>query len=190
MKEWYYLLQQFDTLHPELQRQVYRSFYELVYKDIYFLLEDHALTEDLIQETFIKVLNALQKHDVSNIPAWIKQVSRNQTLDHLRKINKERYTEKINEVNTFDKNISPRVEASRVDDEVENKIRDELLHQSIAELKPDYKLLITLHYIEEMSYKEIAATLDMSEHAVSQKLLRARKKLLQQFQRKWVKNSE
>lgn len=72
-----------------------------------------------------------------------------------------------------------------IDNEIENKIRDEVLHQVIAELKPDYRLIIKMFYIEELSSKEIAATLHISEQAVSQKLVRARKKLLEQFKRKW-----
>lgn len=77
-----------------------------------------------------------------------------------------------------------------VEDEVENKIRNERLHEAIAELQPEYRILITLFYIEEMSYKEIADMLGLTQQIVSQKLYRARKKLLQQFQQKWVNLDE
>lgn len=189
MKGWYHLLNRFETLHPEIQEQVYRSFYDYLYKDIYYLLKDHALTEDLIQEIFFKVTSTMHRFHVKNPIAWIKKVARNKTFDYLRRTNKERYIIEPNSVHLFDLHTDVIVDAFQVEQEVEKKIRDEILHQSISELKPDYRLLIKLHYIDEMSYKEIAATLEISEHAVGQKLLRARKKLLQIFQKKWVKFS-
>lgn len=188
MEQWYYLLYRFEDLHPEFQRNVYDSFYYFVYRDIYYVLKDHALTEDLIQETFLKVLAALQKHDVEKLPAWIKQVARNKTIDQLRKIQRqrERYIEGISDVNSSEDQLALGLQEIQLELEVENKVRDKLLHDSIAELRPDHRMLITLHYIKEMSYKEVAAALDMSEQAVRQRLYRARKKLLQLFLRKWV----
>lgn len=189
LKEWYYLLQQLDELHPDIQRLIYQNFYNLVYKDIYYLLKDSALTEDLIQEVFFKVISIIHKHQIANPSAWIRQVARNHTMDYLRKNKKERYTKQLGDVSTLEIHFDD-IDILYVDQEVETSIRDEVLHRSIAKLKPDYRELITLHYIEEMSYKEIATALDISEPAVGQKLLRARKKLLQIFKRKWVNRSE
>lgn len=191
MKEWHLLLYQFDELHPELQKLVYKSFFKFVYKDIYFLIKDRDLTEDLIQESFLKILSAVHKHEVSRLPAWIRQICRNQTIDFIRRTNRDRYLEEMGSINASDNQFDcVEDRALHVYDEVENKIRDELLHQSIAELRPEYRELIFLYYIEEMTHKEIAAALNLSEHAVSQKLYRARKKLLQQFQQKWVSINE
>lgn len=187
VKEWFYLLYQFDDLNSEAQQLVYRSFYTFVYRDIYYLVKDHPITEDLIQESFFKVISAVKKHEVLKILPWIRQIVRNLTLDYLKKVYKERNVTSINDVNIIESKLGSGIESLSVDKEIENKVRDELLHEAIAELKPDYRLLITLFYINELSGKEIAAILDLSEQAVSQKLLRARKKLFQQFQRKWDK---
>jgi len=75
-----------------------------------------------------------------------------------------------------------------VEDHVENKIRDELLHEAIAKMKPEYRLVLMLYYIEGMTIQEVAEHVRLSKPAVSQKLKRARKKLLEQFQRKWNLN--
>ncbi|WP_253298440.1 RNA polymerase sigma factor [Paenibacillus sp. MSJ-34] len=187
MREWSFLLyQDFDTLAPELQEVVYRSYYSMVYKDIFYLLGDHALTEDMIQEAFFKTITIVGNHKVSNMSAWMRQVARNLTYDYLKKTKKERYTVDIDTVINIENDVTLGMQQISVANEVEDKIRDELLHQAITELKPDYRILITLFYIEEKSYKEIAAELGLSEQAVSQKLMRARKKLLHQFQSKWV----
>lgn len=128
---------------------------------------------------------AVRKHEISNIFSWIRQVVRNLTFDYLKRVYKERNVTSISDVNLIESKMKLGIGSSGVDKEIENKVRDELLHETIAELKPDYRLIITLFYINELSGKEVAAILQLSEQAVSQKLLRARKKLLQQFQRKW-----
>lgn len=190
MREWCYLLYQFDELHPEIQSRIYRSYFNFIYKDMYFLLKDHELTEDLIQEAFFKILSSIRHHKVEKTLPWIKQVSRNLAFDHLRKSKKDRYTTGIDDVNNNENLFLLGIGSLHVEDEVENKIRNERLHEAIAELQQEYRILITLFYIEEMSYKEIADMLGLTQQIVSQKLYRARKKLLQRFQQKWVNLDE
>lgn len=186
MKEWFYLLHQFEDLNPEVQQSIYRSYYSYVYKDIYYLLQDHAAVEDMNQESFFKILSAVHKYDVERILPWIRQVARNRTLDYLKKIDRERHILYAEDVNTIEGRYE--VSAARelpIDQHVEEMIRDELLHEAIAELKPDYRLMIMLYYIDERPLKKIAEMFGLTETAASQKLFRARKKLLQQFRRKW-----
>lgn len=185
MKEWYYLLYTFEQLNQEVQHTVYRSFYTFVYKDIYFLVKDHAITEDIIQEVFFKILSAVHKHEVSKILPWIKQVARNQTVDYLRKIHKDRHLTYLDNVNNMTSQQETAAGSVEIEHHVENKIRDELLHEVIASMKPEYRVLILLYYIEERTIQEVAEQLRLSKPAISQKLKRARKKLLEQFQRKW-----
>nr|WP_313780394.1 sigma-70 region 4 domain-containing protein [Paenibacillus larvae] len=73
-----------------------------------------------------------------------------------------------------------------MENDVEHKLRNELLHQTINELKSEYRCLLWLYYMEEKSYKEICHELNLSEQVVAQRLARARKKLLQHFSRKWI----
>lgn len=191
MKDWTILLyQDFDTLAPELQELVFRSFYSLVYKDIYYLLGDHGLSEDIVQEAFLKIISIVGNHKVANMSAWMRQLTRNLTYDFLKKEQKNRYITDLDSVISMGNEIKLGMEQISISNQVEDKIRDELLHQTITELKPDYRLLITLFYMEEKTYKEIAAELGLTEHAVSQKLMRARQKLLHQFHRKWVDSNE
>ncbi len=63
-------------------------------------------------------------------------------------------------------------------DQVEDQIRNEVLHQALNELSPNYRQAILLFYIEEKSYKEIAQELNTTEQALAQILMRARKKII------------
>lgn len=190
MKEWLNLLNQnFDSLSPQIQEKVYNLFYNVVYKDVYYLIGEHSLTEDIIQEAFLKILTIIDKHEVTNHVAWIRRVTRNMTLDKLKKVNRERKVLEINEVYYLKDNFELAMQQISVANEVEDRIRDELLHLSILELKREYRELIMLFYVEDMTYKEIAILINSTEPAVSQKLARARKQLLYQFEKKWTDNN-
>ncbi|MDO3411515.1 sigma-70 family RNA polymerase sigma factor [Saccharibacillus sp. CPCC 101409] len=186
MTEWHNLLSNFDELSDESQEIVYRAYYKFIYRDVFYLLKDHGSTEDVIQETFFKVLIAIKKHRVKNIPAWIKQIARNFVMDDLRKRQPAYYADDLNYIKNIeefseqDKGLLP------LADKVEIKMRNEVLHQALAELHSEYRQIILLFYIEGLSYREISTVLELSEQAVSQKLYRARKKLKKKFNRKWV----
>lgn len=74
------------TLDLSVQKQVYSEFYKLVYRVILYSVNDHAATEDIIQEAFLKVVQNVP--DVQNelqLRGWIKVVVRNTTYNYLRK---------------------------------------------------------------------------------------------------------
>ncbi|MBW7477251.1 sigma-70 family RNA polymerase sigma factor [Paenibacillus oenotherae] len=192
MEQWFYLLRNnIETLDPESQEMIYHSFRQFVYKDIYFIVRDHSTTEDIIHEAFIKVVVQCPKaKHSSNLQGWIKQVTRNTALDWLRKNKKNRQNLELDIVNIVEQKEYFGQNAIGVASEVENKLRDELLHQTINELKPDYRILLLLYYVEEKTYSEICRELQLSEQVVTQRLARARKKLLQYFSRKWVDRHE
>ncbi len=73
---------------------------------------------------------------------------------------------------------------------VEVKLRNELLLQTLNELKPEYRTILTLYYIEEKNYKEISQELQLSEQVIAQRLARARKKLYQKFLGQWNDRDE
>lgn len=77
-----------------------------------------------------------------------------------------------------------------VTSEVENKWRNEVLHETIAELNPDYRELLLMYYMEGKTYKEICQELHITEVVLTQRLARARRKLLQNFLRKWAELEE
>lgn len=76
-----------------IQEMVYRSFYQFVYRDIRYMVYDHSFTEDIIQDAFLKAITKGPKmRSDTNIPAWIRQLTRNTALDYLRKLKRNRQT--------------------------------------------------------------------------------------------------
>lgn len=185
-EKWWLLLEtSFDALSHDLQRHLYDSFYRFAYREIIFLLRDHALAEDIIQEAFLKV--TAKRHQLINAAAakqWAKQIVRNQVLDTIRKKNRH-WTSLENVYKEYANHAAIEI-AVTVESTVEDSLRNQVLHQTILELKPEYCTLLLKYYIEEKSYKEMAVELGVSEQVIAQRLVRARKKLMGQFSRKWV----
>lgn len=184
MKQWFPLLRKdIDKLRPEVQEKIYRSFYQFVYRDIYFIVRVHADVEDIIQEAFIKAITQRSKiTHTTNLPAWVRRIARNTTIDWLRK-NKQRKQEWVS--NHFNiKMDMDKFSTSSVASDFEIKISNEMLYQSIQNLKPEHRILIIMFYFEEKSYKEICKQLKLSEQVVTQRLFRARKTLKKLYQKK------
>ncbi|MNO13564.1 RNA polymerase sigma factor SigM [compost metagenome] len=188
MEQWFDLLRSpVYNLDVNTQEWVYRSFSQFVYKDIVFIINDHELTKDIIQEAFIKITKQGPKlRNKVNIPGWVKKVTRNTTIDFLRKWKLDRQIVS----NAFDKTFDMLHNEISVATEVEVKVRNELLYQALNELKPDYRRVLVLFYFEGNSYRDICKELNLSETVLSQRLARARKKLLQNFLRKWANYDE
>lgn len=188
MEQWYFLLRiPFHELDATIQKTLYESYYRFVYRDIHFMLRDHALTEDVIQDAFMKLIAKGPKlRTVSNLPGWIKQVTRRTALDYLRKMKRDR--QKIKE--SFVHIESGAFAEISIASDIENKWRNEVLHETIMELKPEYRILLYMHYMEGKTYKEICQELNITEVILTQRMARARKKLLQNFLGKWVERDE
>ena len=58
---------------------------------IYFILRDHAAVEDIIQESFLRaVRKAPLLTEIDKYESWVKKLTRNVTLNHLRKHKRNR----------------------------------------------------------------------------------------------------
>lgn len=180
----------FAQLPIDVQEQIYRDFYGLVYRNVFYLVGDHGLTEEVIQDSFLKAVSTLHKQEVSNIQEWLKTVARNTAIDQMRKSKGLALELDLPDFQWNEYGVGVELLDNEVETLAETRARNECLREAIIELKTDYRVVITLFYIYELTYKETAELLDLSEQAVSQRLARARKKLLRLFQRKWVNHHE
>ncbi|MFD0961669.1 RNA polymerase sigma factor, partial [Paenibacillus chungangensis] len=183
-ENWWLLLEaDFGELGHDLQRYLYNSFYAFAYREIYFLLKDHALAEDIIQEAFLKVTkNYHQLNNKNSLKQWTKQVIRNQVFDTMKK---RRHETSLENVYMFEQQIANSEVAATVEHTIEVSERNQVLYKTIMELKPEYSTLLIKFYLEEISYNEIATELGINKQVVATRLSRARKALLVQFSKKW-----
>lgn len=180
----YLLHTNFPDIPESAQIDVYYAFYDLVYGTIYYLVKDHQATEDIIQESFIKILQ--KKPDFDSEPgmkAWVKTVTRNMAINYLRK-NKKHF-------NHYDTdqiyiNLEPYapIEAS-VEGMVEIKMMEEAILSYLRRMRPDCRRMIEFRWKLGLTYKEIAEQLNLCEDLVRQRLYRTREGIKEMLSNEW-----
>ncbi len=168
-----------EAAYRELIRRYQRPVFSLVYR----MVRDRELAEDLTQETFVKVLNAIDRYRPEfKFSSWIFKIANNAAIDHLRK--KELDTLSLE--GRPDATTPDRIEATSLQvrhrgesplDEVEARELGSQIEQAIAKLRPEYRACIVLRHIEGRAYDEIAEMLDLPLGTVKTYIHRARAEL-------------
>src|ERR1700749_1410382 len=71
-----------DTVFPELIRRYERPVFSLIFR----MVRDRELAEDLAQDTFVKVLNHIDRYRPEfKLSSWLFKIPNNVAIDHLRK---------------------------------------------------------------------------------------------------------
>jgi len=145
------------------------QYHDLVYAVAFGVLGEREEALDATQDVFIKIFQELEHFQgQSKFKTWLYRISVNAAIDAARK---RRPTEPIEEEANFEaKNLSPRAEASQ------REIR-ELIEKALSSLNPEHRAVLVLREWHELSYEEIAETLQIEMGTVMSRLFYARKKL-------------
>jgi RNA polymerase sigma-70 factor (ECF subfamily) len=163
----------------ELVRRYERPVFSLVYR----MVRDREAAEDLAQDSFVKVLNHIDRYRPEfKFSSWIFKIANNVAIDYLRK----RHVDTVSMDGSPHAGSAAEVEASSFEvashgetalDELEAREIGTAIEQAIARLRPEYRACIMLRHIEGRSYEEIAATLDLPLGTVKTYIHRARNEL-------------
>lgn len=143
-----------------------------VFNVCYRLLGNRDDAEDLTQETFIRAYRKLDTFDEQRaFGPWIRRVAANLCYNHIRKQKDGIYhLEEERDRPMRDTDHSP--EGHRITRETQEVVR-----AAIIELPPNYRAVIELRHYQELSYAEIAQTLEIPMSDVKSHLFRARRLL-------------
>lgn len=166
-----------ENLDKHLLEALYHRYYKELYIFVYSLCGSETVTDDILQDTFLKALLAL-KDSHTNMRAWLYMVARNLFYNQQKKKSREILTEvqdyfpeKKTEENLLEKFLK------------EEKRR--ILYQAIRRLDIKKREVIQLQYFGGMSQKEIAAVLHITPENVRVLAYRAKKDL-----KKYMEESE
>lgn len=138
-----------------------------LYGYAYRLTGSSADAEDLVQQTYLVAQQKLdQIRDPSSARSWLFTVLRNCFLKD------RRHREPARE-----NSLEVPLEELPQDEADTSPIDEERLQQVIGELPEEFRLVVVMFYFEELSYKEIAAELDLPAGTVMSRLSRARRHL-------------
>jgi len=123
-------------------------------------LKDADLTEDIFQETFIKIINTLKKgnyNEEGKFLPWALRIAHNLIIDHFRKANRVRFvsetTYKDSDFNIFDvlSDQSLNVEQIIIKDELETQMVD-----LVNFLPKSQRDVLEMRIFQELSFQDIA----------------------------------
>jgi RNA polymerase sigma-70 factor (ECF subfamily) len=140
------------------------------------LSRNHAEAEDLVQETYVRAIQALGKLRAgSNMKSWLFTILRNLWLNELRRRRNGPQMVEMEVENGVANNIAEPHKNSH--DLYVSKMEAEQVRAAIQELPLESREIILLREYEYLSYQEIAGVLDCPVGTVMSRLGRARAKL-------------
>ena len=169
-----------ETGDPTAYNELMKLYRDPLYFMLYEKVGDQELAKDLTIESLGKAFKKLHLYVPNYVfSTWLFTVARNHCIDYLRKnklptvsIDKMMLDEDGKRTN-FDL-ISDMLNPEQ---EMEKKQRVAILRQIVDQLKPKYRALVKLRYFKEMTYVEIATTLDIPIGTVKAQLHRSREQL-------------
>lgn len=138
-----------------------------------------ADAEDLVQETFLKAFRFWDSYEKgTNIRAWLFRIMKNAYINRYRKEKKEPETVEYDEIENFYNSVrETAVESSDLQETLYNNLFEDDVAQAIAELPEDFRTVVILCDIENLTYEEVAEFVDCPIGTVRSRLHRGRKLL-------------
>jgi RNA polymerase sigma-70 factor (ECF subfamily) len=157
--------------------------FDQLYNFAHWLAQDRTDAEDLVQETYVKALKGFSSFQPgTNFRAWMYRILRNTFLT-------SRTGLKVTATVPLDSEDSPELPAGPENPEtiLIDHSQSELLQSAIEGLPFNFREVLLLCEVEEMSYQDIADTLSIPIGTVMSRLSRARKALREILQQKLVR---
>lgn len=154
------------------------AFEQLVvaYRDQVFRLAlrmcgNEADADEVAQEAFLSAWKALPNfRGDSRFSTWLYQLTSHAVIDLMRREKRQIAAEDITEVSAPDPGPSPQQQAER--SETRQAVRD-----AMGQLSPEYRQIVVLRFLQELSYEEIGVVLKLPPGTVKSRLNRAKSQL-------------
>ena len=159
-------------------------YYEMIYRLAIKMVNNPQDAEDILQETFIKAYRHLEKFDGrSNLSTWLYRIATNEALMFLRRQKPDMVS--VDEtLDTGEGEIKP-VQivdwGSLPEEGLMSAEAQVYLDKAVEKLSPSLRVVFVLRDIQNLSTRETAEILDISETAVKTRLSRARLQLREEL---------
>ena len=133
-----------------------------IYNFIYSKIGDEVLTEDVFQDTFIKVINTLKRkkyNEEGKFLSWVMRIAHNLVIDHFRKENRMPKYDNTGEFDIFllIKDEELNIEKKLIKSQIETDVKF-----LIQELPEEQKEVLMMRHYKDLSFKEIAENTGVS----------------------------
>lgn len=152
----------------------YDTYSDAIFRYCYFQVSNRSQALDLSQDTFTKTWEYLAKGGtIDNMKAFLYRTASNAIIDYRRK----------KKSSSLDAMMEDGYDLGHDERENHEVASDgQLVMRALADIDEKYREVLTLRYVEDMSIKEIAQSLNESENNVSVKIHRGIEKLKTNFE--------
>jgi len=163
------------------QFRIYKLYYKAMYNTSLRILNDTMEAEDIMQDAFLQAFNRIHSYTgQGSFGSWLKRIVINKSLDALRK-RKEMISIEEKELEL------PYPIEENYEEEIQLHIKE--VKEAILELPENYRLIMTLFFLEQYSHEEISEMLHISNNLSRTRLVRAKQKVMKMLKEKQLKSS-
>lgn len=175
LKEQYLFLKLRATRDPEVYGKLYDIYVDEIYRFIFFKVSSKEEAEDLTGEVFLKTWQYINEKDakpVDNLRAFLYQTARNTVIDYYRtKGSREESIDEMDDGEPLRADLAdPKQDLA---EKIELSSDFETAKKALQKLKGEYREVIMLRFVQEMSIKEVAEVLGKPEGSIRVLLHRA-----------------
>lgn len=148
-----------------------------LYSFVFLIMRDKDMSEDVVQETFIKAWKYLKRFDQKqNFKTWLYTIAKNTAFDYLKKKKATPFSSFEDPEGSlpFDKDLA---EAPDVIERLSHEEALQVLDQALTQIPPLYRTLLILVYREDFDLREASVVLGEPYNTVKSRHQRALKKL-------------
>jgi len=178
------LIKKFQEGDVGAYNQLVFRFKDRLLNFIYRFVNDLDLAEDLVQDTLLKLYTHKDSYqEIAKFSTWLYTIAANLARTELRK-KKRRKTFSVTELSREDREFI--IASSDVDpsEDLSSQNFEKSVQRALAELPDDFKTIIILRDIQELSYDEISKIVDVPLGTVKSRINRGRVKLQQLLKKK------
>jgi RNA polymerase sigma-70 factor, ECF subfamily len=133
-----------------------------IYGFIYSKISDRDISNDIFQDTFIKVIKTLKSssyNEEGKFLPWVMRIAHNLIIDHFRRDKKMPFFRETEQFSIFSimSDNSPTIESKIISEQVEVDVR-----KLLDELPSDQKEVLIMRMYQDMSFKEISEVTGVS----------------------------
>ena len=155
--------------------ELYRTYFDIVYRYIRSISQDGSLAEEVTQETFFKALEKIdQFRGDCDVRVWLCQIAKNTLYDHLKKQKKQLLgDEKLEKIESAGGEL--------LEEKLAQRSQAMEIHKVLHRLSEPYKEVFSLRTFGELTFREIGMLFGKSENWARVTYYRARVKIREEL---------
>ncbi len=162
-----YLIKLKETDEEKFIEYLFHTYYASLCKSVNNIVRDTDAAEDIVQDVFIKVWRRKEHLDASrSIQSYLFRSCMNTALNYLEKHKKNTSMDE-------DSIYANAFSANTTQEDLDAREMHVKIQEALNALPPKCKMVFSMSRYEEMSYAEIATTLDISQKAVEKHMSKA-----------------